>query len=184
MSITQYGTKPFQVFTIDGLFMDSDITDMRSYVLDALKQPIKNFTCSDFENGKVVDKKCSTMMYERIRPFLPAIYDDGWQYIGAADAVMFARICEGKHFGIHTDTGYMHDPKNNVFSKFTVLIYLNDDFEGGTTSFYSPDFEKLFSITPKTGRVLCFDIDEFHKGDVVTKGTKMWIGTELVCAKI
>jgi hypothetical protein len=51
---------------------------------------------------------------------------------------------------------------NDTVSRLTVLMYLNDDFEGGHTKFYSPmihskgQFEVIASIQPKTGSILLF----------------------------
>ena len=33
---------------------------------------------------------------------------------------------------------YMFDAYGDRWSRFTVLIYLNEDFEGGNTTFYTP----------------------------------------------
>ena len=38
------------------------------------------------------------------------------------------------------------------------------------------DFVETVCIRPKTGRILVFDIDRFHKADVVESGTKTWLG--------
>ena len=97
---------------------------------------------------------------------------------------MYAKIGQGQMFGIHTDTGYEFDQKKNMFSKFTVLTYLNDDFEGGSTIFYNDDLKETTRIIPQAGETLVFDIDRFHAGENVTNGIKLWIGTELVCSRL
>ena len=66
----------------------------------------------------------------------------------------------------------------------TLLVYLNDDFEGGKT-----EFTKLgFSVTPEAGKGILFwntdanDIildESEHKGAEILKGTK-WISTKWV----
>lgn len=179
--VTQYANEPFKVFTMDDVFTEDEITNFKQYVIGQLTTPTRNFTNSDFLNGKIVNKDISRLIYTRIQPYLPNAYQNTWQFVGSIDTIMCAQVNAGKQFGIHTDTGCEYDTKNNRFSKFTVLIYLNDDFEGGHTTFYSQTFKELFKVAPKRGRVLCFDIDEFHKGEMVTKGIKLWIGTELVC---
>ena len=56
----------------------------------------------------------------------------------------------------HTDVYYGHD----IFSRLTILLYLNDDFEGGHTVFYPPKStfsdQILTSVQPKTGSILIF----------------------------
>ena len=95
---------------------------------------------------------------------------------------MYAVIEPGQSFPIHTDTGAEYSKEGE--SKFTVLVYLSHEFEGGTTQFYTRIFEKTVEITPRAGKILVFDIDLFHAGMPVTNGTKYWIGTEIVCKRL
>lgn len=183
--VTQHlPNKPFAVFTIDVLSND-EIQNLRDFVDTQLHNSVRNFTNSDFLNGRLVEPTISERIYNKILPFLPEIYTDfkdkHWEFVRISKTVMFANVEPGKHFGLHTDTGCEFDLRDNTCSKYTVLVYLNDDFMGGSTTFYSDDFDKLFAITPRVGRILCFDIDMFHKGEVVSGGSKVWIGSELVC---
>jgi hypothetical protein len=114
---------------------------MATFVVDAFDKPVRNFTNNDFDNGKMIHPELSHMIYNRLQPFLPDTFDN----------IMFARVQKGKQFGIHTDTGCEYDVARNRFSKYTVLLYLNDDFEGGATSFLTDRFEELFKVIPKKG---------------------------------
>eukprot|EP00549_Striatella_unipunctata_P018778 CAMPEP_0118722170 /NCGR_PEP_ID=MMETSP0800-20121206/31195_1 /TAXON_ID=210618 ORGANISM="Striatella unipunctata, Strain CCMP2910" /NCGR_SAMPLE_ID=MMETSP0800 /ASSEMBLY_ACC=CAM_ASM_000638 /LENGTH=626 /DNA_ID=CAMNT_0006630247 /DNA_START=60 /DNA_END=1941 /DNA_ORIENTATION=+ len=67
--------------------------------------------------------------------------------------------------GINTNTSSLvWDTSNGTIqSRLTLLLYLNDDFEGGHTRFYAPssgkdenDLDLLCSIQPKQGSVLLF----------------------------
>lgn len=182
----QYTSRPYEVFTIDDLFSDTDINYFINYINES-PHLTRKFTNSDFINGKVIDSQLSSLIYQKIYNHLPSTYIDQhnqrWYFKGVTKATMFAKIEPGKHFGIHTDTGYEYNDESNMYSKFTVLLYLNDDYKGGTTTFFDDSFIELFKVTPKKGRLLCFDIDLFHSGDKVYAGDKYWIGTELVCGK-
>jgi len=184
--LTHYSIIPYQVFTIDGLFTKDELFNFQEYI--NTHTSVRSFTNSNFINGKVIDSKLSSGIYHKLVSYLPKEYTDGlgqqWNFKGATRAVMFAKIEPEQHFGIHTDTGYEYNENNNTYSKFTTLLYLNDDYTGGTTTFYTDTFQKKFQIVPKIGRLLCFDIDLFHSGDVVENGLKYWIGTELICGKI
>lgn len=184
--LTQHSSIPYEVFTIDGLFANDELRGFQGYINENAKC-VRSFTNSPFINGKVIDPKISSGIYQKLAPHLPKEYTDGqqqkWIFKRATKAVMFAKVDPEQHFGIHTDTGYEYDKNENAYSKYTLLLYLNDDYNGGTTSFYTNDFQKTFYIVPKRGRVLCFDIDLFHSGDKVSDGVKCWIGTELVCGK-
>ncbi|KIO75818.1 hypothetical protein TH53_18125 [Pedobacter lusitanus] len=69
----------------------------------------------------------------------------------------------GGVFTPHTDTH-----KGNSQRAFTVIIYLNDNFSDGETSF--PDLD--YKCSPKTGRVLLFLSTELHSGLPVAAGEK------------
>lgn len=130
----------------------------------------------------------SQMMYDRISKHLPEKYIDrhgqSWKFISAPKYIMYAKIDTNQLFMIHTDTGCEYDDSRNLYSKFTVLTYLNDDYNHGATKFYNNDFQDTAVIMPKTNRTLIFDIDLFHSGEKVTSGCKYWIGTELVASKV
>lgn len=173
-----------EVRTIDGLFSDAELDAFTTYV-DQADPCNRTFTSSPFKNGKVVDPSTASLMAERIRAHLPEVYVDregrAWSYDGTIRNVMYAVLQPGQHFGIHTDTGVAFDDDGRRQSRFTVLLYLNDDFEGGHTQFYDDMFHETARILPVRGRTLIFDIARFHAGEQVLVGTKRWIGTELVC---
>jgi len=94
---------------------------------------------------------------------------------------------------IHRDTKYSD---GELHCKYTLIIYLNDAFEGGHTIGF-PDFtertrsdastihinqlipEMLESsnrvtVKPKVGRAVMYDIDLIHMGEAITSGEK-WL---------
>ena len=58
------------------------------------------------------------------------------------------------------------------------MIYLNDDFTGGETTFDD------VSIQPKTGTALCFIHEQKHEGTPVIEGTKYVIRTDVMYRKV
>lgn len=187
----QHGRRPFEIFTIDGLYSDDELDAWRHRVeqADPRTRPFNILT--EFKNGKEKDANLSRLMFERVRPFLPDVYVDdqgcAWTFDGAPHYVMFAEVRPGQRFGIHTDTGCVYEDDGRTVSKFTLLTYLNDDFGGGATRFYSADadrFRLIAEVLPVKGRTLIFDIDVFHAGiEVSGTGNKFWIGTELVAKR-
>lgn len=172
---------------IDGLYTDEEIEQFREYVKTADAKN-RNFANAPFKNGKMILPEWSSLMYSRIAPHLPERYTDGqgksWAFVEASKYVMYAQLVPGQSFPLHSDTGCEYDVDKNRFSKFTVLTYLNHDFEGGHTTFFDDGFNKTATIVPKTNRTLIFDIDLFHQGERLESGSKYWIGTELVCRRI
>ena len=72
-------------------------------------------------------------------------------------------------------------------SRLTFLVYLNDDFEGGATSFYLPapgGGLEARGVQPRCGAVLCFPQGNtaslVHEGSEVTRGTKYVIRTDVL----
>ncbi len=79
---------------------------------------------------------------------------------------------------------------SGTVSRLTVLIYLNDDFQGGHTKFYAPEiqggsFEVIAAVKPKAGSILMFpqavgeEAVEYarkhwplHEGSPVTEGSR------------
>ena len=185
--IQQYGNIPFEIFTIDNLYTDEEINFFKDYVENA-NDKNRSFTSSPFKNGKIIEPDFSSLMYSRIKTFLPDEYVDKknikWGFLECTKYIMYAKIRCGENFGIHSDTGCQYDVQMNKYSKYTVLTYLNDDYEGGNTIFYDDNFKKTCEIKPRTNRTLMFDIDLFHQGCKVLKGNKYWIGSELVCRSI
>ena len=74
----------------------------------------------------------------------------------------------GDYFNFHTDltSGF----KSQRIS--TMVMYLNDDFEGGHTIFHKSNM----SIKPKRGSCLVYNYNTeepmIHRGDIITSGSK------------
>lgn len=109
----------------------------------------------------------------------------GHQYqITAAEILQLTKYTQNQHYVPHWDyfnvPGVAASTDNDRIA--TVIIYLNDDFLGGTTSFPRLNLQ----VTPKTGDMLYFHYPpgtqahlSMHSGDHVLNGEKriatMWI---------
>jgi hypothetical protein len=129
------------------------------------------------------------MIWSRIREFItPFHYDSRHEdyhstcnlqpCTGTYKAVginpfMRVKYDTGQSFRWHTDTMYGTGQDNLGFQ--TLLMYLNDDFDGGETSFRSyksgEEDPIVQSIVPKTGSVLLFDHAQEHR-NIVRNGRK------------
>lgn len=69
----------------------------------------------------------------------------------------------GENLGPHTDTN--HD---GPFTHHSLVIYLNDDYEGGEIHFIDNDL----TIKPKAGSIVAFPATVLHESIAVTKGNK------------
>jgi len=189
VTITQHSPIPWEIVTIDGLFDKVLIDTFIDYVKTNNTGKGRSFSNDvAFKNVKEQNPAMAGLWWEALGPCLPKAYKSGdgvrWSYEGVPDYVMYATIEAGQRFNIHTDTGCVFEPTKNLFSKYTVLTYLNDDYGGGHTRFYTENFEETVTIQPVRGRTLLFDIDRFHAGLPVETGVKHWMGTELVCRNL
>jgi prolyl 4-hydroxylase len=119
----------------------------------------------------ITNVEMAQQMYERILPFIP-------QTIGLADACglnelfRFYKYEPGEKFKRHRDGSYQRNEKE--FSLLTLLIYLNEDFEGGATSFSDAIYQ------PKIGTAMVFTHAVLHQGDEVLKGIKYVLRTDIM----
>ncbi|AGF85712.1 hypothetical protein QJ854_gp070 [Moumouvirus goulette] len=104
--------------------------------------------------------------------------------------------CNG--FAPHRDSSYIKDENNR--SILTLLIYLNDDFIGGDTTFIKSKnerkigdivneelfggFEEIFDNKIKQGSAIIFNHDIIHCGKPIISGTKYIIRSDLVFKRI
>lgn len=101
-------------------------------------------------------------------------------YHGLNERFRYCKYSEGETFSNHLDGHYFRG--NNIESKMTFLLYLNDGYAGGETNFYSDKdkSELLFSYQGKVGDVLIFDHDIWHEGSAVLSGTKYILRSDLL----
>jgi predicted 2-oxoglutarate/Fe(II)-dependent dioxygenase YbiX len=83
----------------------------------------------------------------------------------------FYKYTEGQRFKMHKDGPWMED---GLRSRLTILVYLNDGFEGGLTQF------KEFAVTPVRGEALLFVHEKWHEGAAVTSGVKYVLRSDVM----
>jgi prolyl 4-hydroxylase len=76
----------------------------------------------------------------------------------------------------HQDDFYISQGDFYQKSFLTILIYLNDSFEGGETKINDIDYK----VRPVTGSVLIFNHDINHEGCPITSGMKYVIRTDMM----
>ena len=140
-------------------------------------QPTTPFTDSGiFDNKKWDNFALATTFFAKLQNHI----NPTSLAIRANNVIMTGSYAPDQQFNLHTDTGLFYNRDANEKSCWTLLIYLNDDFEGGHTLFYDDKWVLTDTIRPQTGKALLFDIDLWHRGDVLTSGRKHWIGCEII----
>lgn len=148
----------------------------------------------------VVDQQFHDKLWSRVSPLVPPSVD-GRLVRGLNRRFRVYRYVPGAEYrchidgawppsGILSDDTYVYDnspPGKKQSSLFTFLIYLNDEFEGGETTYFLPAAREgtlnAYPIRPVMGGVAIFphgDIGALlHEGTGVRKGAKYVIRTEV-----
>lgn len=122
----------------------------------------------------VDDPQASSELFRRLRPHLPDSVGE-FRLVGLNERLRYYRYARGQQFAEHMDHWYR--PSSRLITLHTVLVYFNDDFEGGETRF----LEQLDEvIVPEPGLVAIFQHKVRHEGCVVTSGTKYAMRTDLI----
>lgn len=143
-------------------------------------------------------------LFDRVRSMLPIELCDGklinlnsrWRIYRYNAGTVYRPHIDGAWTGSGiVDGKYVSDVYDGtVTSRLTFLLYLNDDFEEGGTTFYSPsnriDCVVAQSIAPIQGSVLCFPhgpgvehVGLVHEGSAVTKGVKYVMRSDVLYTK-
>lgn len=142
-----------------------------------LRTDVRNNQRVLFRNDEI-----ARMLWERAADFVPSEFD-GRPAIGVNEMLRFYRYDPGQQFNWHQDFPFERD--NGERSFLTFMIYLNDDFEGGETSFedsYSDEPFDPFSVVPQQGMALFFEHATYHTGELVSRGRKYVLRTDVMYA--
>jgi len=80
----------------------------------------------------------------------------------------------GQRFAPHYDGCFRRNPSE--CSELTFMVYLNDGFAGGATTFHDFDEE----VVPQAGMALLFQHQLLHEGCVVTSGVKYVLRSDVM----
>ncbi|MES1912929.1 MAG: hypothetical protein MHM6MM_005145 [Cercozoa sp. M6MM] len=101
-----------------------------------------------------------------------------WEPCGINPMLRITKYDPGDKFSPHRDSAFVAAP--GIESAMTLLVYLNQDCEGGHTVFYQdtsishvvPGQNIKLRHVPQTGAALLFPHDVIHAGDTVERGYK------------
>jgi hypothetical protein len=124
-------------------------------------------------NYRVIDEdpKRACDYWERLKEFCPIEIEESIA-AGLNPKFRFYRYEIGQRYLKHRDGRVALNELEE--SRITFMIYLNDNFEGGSTSF------KEIVIRPKTGMAVCFIHEEKHESVVIESGVKYVLRSDVV----
>jgi prolyl 4-hydroxylase len=122
-------------------------------------------------------------LFAAARPHLPATMTAQWDgpratvsLVGLFSPLRVYRYEVGQHFGLHQDQSYRRD--DGARSLLTLMVYLDDDFDGGETDFP----EQGECVAPVRGDGLWFQHMVLHAGRAVRRGIKHVLRTDVLYA--
>ncbi len=133
-------------------------------------------------NDRIIldDLQLAEELWQRIEEIAPNTVE-GYRPTGLNERFRFYRYEPGQMFDWHQDFPFERD--NSEQSFWTFMVYLNDNFEGGETSFedsFSEESFDEFQVVPETGKALFFHHPIHHKGEEVLKGRKYVMRTDVM----
>jgi hypothetical protein len=117
------------------------------------------------------DPELAASFWKKISASAPARYGNS-SAIGLNELFRFYKYEPGQQFRWHIDQPFIRSEIEASY--YTLLVYLNDDYLGGETS-----FEKT-TIKPRIGTALIFLHSLPHAGNEVLAGTKYVIRTDIM----
>ena len=121
-------------------------------------------------------------LYRRLSPHLALRFKTIWEPVGVNERLRLYRYDVGQKFDWHLDGSFERPTGERSF--FTFMVYLNEGFEGGTTSFTidqsNSSSGRMVRVTPKTGMALLFHHPILHRGDPVIAGRKYVLRTDVM----
>ncbi|WP_165672757.1 prolyl hydroxylase family protein [Metapseudomonas otitidis] len=123
------------------------------------------------------DPALAQRLLERVRPWLPDCLDNEWQLVGLNERFRFYRYTPEQYFKWHRDGAFQRSPSE--ISQLTLLIYLNDNYQGGATQ-----LRDEADIRPEAGMALVFPHRVMHQGSPITAGVKYVLRTDVMYRRI
>jgi hypothetical protein len=117
-------------------------------------------------------------LWRRIQHIIPPVWKNGHKVVGVNERLRILRYYPGDEFKPHSD-GHYHAP-NGDESRITILLYLNEGYEGGFTCFYTGETTPWHAIQPEIGMAAIQDQDLLHGVPPLQKGVKYAIRTEVM----
>ena len=132
-------------------------------------------------NDRVIfeDSNLADQLFSKVRTFIPEIYNELPPH-SLNERFRFYRYTPNQRFKRHIDGVQTSGDRK---SRVTMLMYLNDDLEGGETIFREkgvmPGSNDEYIISPEAGMALLFRHKLWHEGAPVKNGSKYVLRTDV-----
>lgn len=137
--------------------------------VESIRKDVRN-------NSRVMvdDEELASQLWQRTKEHLPRVISQR-KAVGLNERLRFYRYDPGQKFRYHFD-GSFRRPTGEQ-SLLTFMIYLNEEFVGGETTFLN--LEKTI-VNPGTGMMLAFKHEILHEGAEVISGRKYVLRSDVM----
>ena len=142
-------------------------------------------------------------IFDRLRPFLPARkrdeYGNEWRLLGLNECLRFLKYKPGMFFKQHPDGAHPSRHAVPRRSFITLLLYLNEGYEGGHTTIWNavggqfgpwsdrpgrPRTDPGVPVPPRIGMALVHDHILLHESPELRVGVKHVIRTDVMYERV
>jgi predicted 2-oxoglutarate/Fe(II)-dependent dioxygenase YbiX len=159
---------------VDDVLTPAECRDLIRELDHANLEKVERGDMATYARNIKVDSALAAKIYARIQDLLPSVP----RTMGCNEYMRFSKYEPGEEFKRHRDG--INQDRNGFRAKYTVNIFLNEDFAGGETEFYDDSGRSQFLAVPATGRGMIFDNQILHSGNRVGNGYKYLIRTDVM----
>ena len=127
----------------------------------------------------VNDQSFSLKMTANLKGSIPEVLSDGRKFVGIRDTFLVSKYGAGQYFAPHFDgntTAIDELTGISTQSAFTAVLYLSEDFTGGSTHYLPGPGSEVMSpiaVRPPIGHAVIHKaVTILHAGGEITSGTK------------
>ena len=169
------------IFTVKSIlssdYCDALISDSEKigYIDAPITMPSGPVMAREIRNNTRViydDFELAEGLWNVVKDFVPEEFEDK-KAIGLNERFRFYRYDSGQRFNWHYDGCFRRESGEQSY--FTLMFYLNDGYEGGTT-----EFEDTTEIVPQKGDALIFWHYQRHIGNEIVCGRKYVLRTDVM----
>jgi 2OG-Fe(II) oxygenase superfamily len=142
------------------------IEDAGGEVRSVVDAEFRSATVLSGAEAPLLWRKLDAKMKRVVRPLVRRIWGLD---LSVYDGTQFVRYQTGGEFKAHADAALDLEGRY-----FTLLCYLNDNYEGGRTSF---PYLQNFTIAPRCGKAVLFPAKYVHRAEPVLRGEKYVVVT-------
>lgn len=170
----RFETEPL-LWLVDDVYTEGECRNFIDFIEQSSPTLATNNPLYRDQDRSIEDNpKIAEDLFLRLYPHLPQQINM-LKLVGLNERLRMYRYRTGQRFDPHMDHWYR--PSQNRISLHTVLVYFNDDFEGGETRFQE-QIEQ--TIIPKRGMVAIFQHKIRHEGCPVRRGIKYAMRSDVI----